>query len=170
MNKEKRISRGENNFKKYIIPTISDHFPGLWQSSNGTEADMKHGIDWYYTDQDRTLSVAARVWESEPKQHFAVRSHRSSNPKNGLEIKSRLKALEVNGPLPTITIEGFIWSKWAYVAIIDSRLLWETVADNLDNLKSFSIPQSEGDKTVFTRIPFRLFKENQITKIIKPLI
>lgn len=166
---EKRITRGENNFKKYIIPTISDLYPGLWQSCNGTLADMKHGIDWYYTDQEQTLSVAARVWESEPKQHFAVRSHRTSNPKKGLEIQSRLKALEVNGPLPSLTIEGFIWSRWAYVAIIDSRLLWESVSINLENLKSFSIPQSEGDRTVFTRVPFSLFP-GQITKVIKPLI
>ena len=61
MKKKNRLARGERNFQKFIIPAIKEEFPGLWQSTNGTLADMKHGIDFYYTEKQTTQSISARV-------------------------------------------------------------------------------------------------------------
>lgn len=168
MRKDKRISKGENNFRTYVIPAISEWYPGLWQSTNGTIADTKYGIDWYYTGKDCSLSVSARVWECCPKQWFGVRWKRESAPKRALEVTSRIKALENGTPISDLTIEGFIWQSWVYIAIIPSRILWEAVQVNLDALETFPV-RNEYDVVHFKRVPFSLFEPDQIKKIVVPI-
>lgn len=168
MRKHKRIDKGEKNFKKYIIPAISKWYPGFWQSTNGTIADTKYGIDWYYTNKDCSKSVSARVWECTPKQWFSVRWKRESAPKRALEVTSRLKALKNNDPISDITIEGFIWDSWVYVAIIPSKVLWEAVQVNLEQLQTFPVT-NENDIVHFKRVPFSLFEPEQLQKVILPI-
>lgn len=170
MKKKDRLARGDSNFRKYIIPNLKEEFPGLWQSTNGTIADLKHGIDYYYTDKQNTLSVSARVWTCEPKQHFAIRWKKTSNPDQPLEVASRLKALRNDLPMSNLTIEGFVYRSWIYIAWIDTRVLWEAVSVNMDNLNHFPVKNQEGGFTLFLQVPFSLFPEEVIFKKIVPII
>ena len=169
MKKKNRLARGERNFQKFIIPAIKEEFPGLWQSTNGTLADMKHGIDFYYTEKQKTQSISARVWMCEPKQHFAVRWKRDIEPKKLLEVGSRLKALKNDSPMSNLTIEGFVWDRWAYIAWIDTKVLWECVSVHLENLNHFPVKNQEGGYTLFKQVPFGLFPQG-ISKKIVPII
>ena len=164
MKKNKRLAKGERNFKKYIIPAIKEEFPGIWQSTNGTMVDIKYGIDFYYTNKQEALSISARVWECEPKQHFAVRWKKESNPNQELEVASRLKALKNDLPMSNYTIEGFIWKSWIYIAWIDSKILWDCVSINLEDLNQFPVKNIEGGATLFKQVPFSLFNDEQLKK------
>lgn len=170
MKKKNRLIRGDRNFQKFVIPTIRDDFPGLWQSTNGTIADLKHGIDFYYTHGQKTLSISARVWTCEPKQHFAVRWKKTSDPDQLLEVGSRLKALKNNLPMSNMTVEGFVFNRWCYVAWIDTKILWEAVYVNLDNLNHFPVRNEEGGFTLFLQVPFSLFSDEILMKKIAPII
>lgn len=170
MKKKDRLIRGDRNFQKFIIPSIREDFPGLWQSTNGTIADLKHGIDFYYTHRQQTLSISARVWICEPKQHFAVRWKKTIQPDQLLEVGSRLNALKNNLPMSNITIEGFVFNRWSYVAWIDTRILWEAVEVNINNLNHFPVKNQEGGFTLFLQVPFSLFKEEILFKKVTPII
>tara|TARA_R110000796_G_scaffold14074_4_gene46223 strand:+ start:2045 stop:2557 length:513 start_codon:yes stop_codon:yes gene_type:complete len=170
MHKEKRISRGEKNFQKYIIPSLKEEFPGVWQSTNRTLVDMKYGIDFYYTHGQETLSIAARVWNCHPKPHFSARWKKNQDPKQPLEVSSRLKGLKDGSPMSNLTIEGFIWDRWIYVAWIDSKLLWEAVEVNLENLNHFPVKNQEGGHTLFKQVPFSLFGAESIKKKVQAII
>ena len=170
MKKKTRLIRGDRNFQNFIIPNLKDDFPGLWQSTNGTLADMKHGIDFYYTHGQTTLSISARVWTCEPKQHFAVRWKKTSNPQQLLEVGSRLKALRNDLPMSNLTIEGFVYNRWVYIAWVDTRVLWEAVEVNLDNLRHFPVKNQEGGYTLFLQVPFKLFPEEVLFKKVCSII
>ena len=167
MRKQERLSRGERNFEKYIIPAVRKEFPGHWHSCNGSEADMHHGIDYYYTEGQSTISIAARVWIGVPRQHFAVRWKRESDLSRPLEVDSRLKALETNAPMSNLTKAGFVYKGRIYVAWIDSSVLWRTIQERLDELNHFPV-MNEADKTWFKQVPFE-FLEGHINKKITSL-
>ena len=168
MRKEERLARGENNFQKYIIPAVQSEFPGHWHSCNGSEADMKHGIDYFYTEGQSTKSIAARVWMGIPRQHFAVRWKKESDLDRPLEVDSRLDALACGGPMSNITMEGFVYKRRVWVAWIDSLVLWKAIGEHLDELNHFPI-MNEADKTWFKQVPFELLEGHIQKKFISPL-
>jgi len=148
-----RILKGEQNFKLYVIPAIKQSFPGTWISTNGLDVDFESGIDWVYIDHGVPYTVASRVWESSPKQHFSIRWKRTGNIDQQLEVESRLKDMRQGKQLPVWTIEAFVFKGWVYVAIIDSLILWKVVREHLDELSDFWV-MNESDQTIFKRVPF----------------
>ena len=72
--------------------------------------------------------------------------------------------------MSNITIEGFVFNRWTYVAWIDTRILWEAVEVNINNLYHFPVKNQEGGYTLFFQVPFSLFKEEILFKKITPII
>ena len=155
--RHKRQKRGDRIFKAWVLPILKKDYPGVWQSTSGTHLDYKYCIDWYYTSPTGTpLQIASRSWMSRPQQHFSARYIRSSTPKIKLETGIMLHNLKKNKSFPNLTIEAFIYNGWVYIAIIDSKVLWNTVQRIIDGelaLKTFNITDPVG-YTSFIKIPY----------------
>ena len=72
--------------------------------------------------------------------------------------------------MSNITIEGFVFNRWSYVAWIDTRILWEAVEVNINNLNHFPVKNQEGGFTLFLQVPFSLFREEILFKKVTPII
>jgi hypothetical protein len=169
MSKSDRMKNGDQNFKKYVIQALREEFPGVWQSTSGTMMDYK-GIDFLYTDKSQNIcwSIAARVWNSYPKQHFSARWKRESDPNLKLEAQSRIEELKTLGHVHTHwTLEAFFWESWVYIAQVDSQLLWETYRRNEDDLTIFPC-QNSSDRVFFKRIPWDMLPNGAVKTYTKP--
>lgn len=153
MSRENRMNQGERNFLQYVAPTIQDKWPGVWISTNGLELDYECGLDFFNVHLGKTTTFSARVWESYPMQHFAIRHYRTSAPDRPLEVSSRLTALTEDKWMTDWTVEGFKYKNHIYVAAIPTRTLWQVVSKNLDDFQDFCC-KNETDLVVFRRVPF----------------
>ena len=159
----KEYRSGHNRFAQYVIPLlVQNGWPASWQCMQGTIPDTKHGIDYMVG----TTPVAARIWDGTPKQHFALRWYNTRH-----EIRMELTKLLVlwanNEPMPKYTIEAYTHNNRTYVAVCQTHMLAQIVADNMDTLPHFMVTNhATNDFTVFVRVPFDLFPPDAIHKII----
>jgi len=169
MNRQDRMTYGEQNFEKYILPLVQNKFPGVWHSCNGQPLDYEHGIDYVVMNGASMTTIAARVWKGMPRQHFALRWKRTSDPFRQLELGSRLDALHNGGLLSDWTIEGFHFNGTSYIAMIPTIKLLECVDKHFEFLPKFII-RNQQDHTIFKKVPFLDYGlEDHIEKIIEKI-
>lgn len=167
MDRKERMTYGEQNFDKWIKPLVQTRFPGIWHSCNGDPLDYEHGIDYVITNGADTTTIAARVWKGMPRQHFALRWKRTSDPFRKLELESRLDALHSGGLLSDWTIEGFFFHGKSYIAMIPTLQLLIVVDKYLECFPRF-IVQNKNDHTIFKKISFLEYGlDEHIIKIIE---
>jgi len=157
MSRHKRQKRGDRIFRKWVLPILKKHYPGRWQSTSGTSMDYLYCIDWLYdSPEGEALQFASRSWMSKPYQHHSTRYKRSTKPHLKLETEIMIANLKKNKFFPDKTIEAWIHRGWVYIAISDSRELWTTIKEILENneqIKTFSLRDPVGH-TKFLQIPF----------------
>jgi hypothetical protein len=169
---QERLRESDILWFKYVVPTLAERFPGAWRTEIGTDRDLKHGIDYTYreNDTDKELTISARLWKSRPCQHFAMRWKRTKYPEMGLEIASRLKAIQEGEEISDLTMEGFLYSGRLWIAIIDTRRLYTAIDGLVPFMSEFTVENTgPEDLTIFKRAPFDLFTVHEIEKIILPL-
>jgi len=167
MNRQDRMTYGEQNFEKWILPLVQNHFPGVWHSCNGQPLDYEHGIDYVVTNGASVTTIAARVWKGMPRQHFALRWKRTSDPFRKLELNSRLDAFHSGGLLSDWTIEGFFFQGKSYIAMIPTVELLKVVDQYFECFPRFMV-QNKNDFTIFKKISFLDYDlDEHITKIIE---
>lgn len=170
MSTQKRLQESDRLWLNYVVPTVRDRFPGQWCTEIGTEKDLKHGIDYTYTEGDKVLTVSARLWKSRPCQHFALRWKRTLYPEMGLEIHSRLLAIETGGEISDLTMEGFLYNNKLWLAIIPTLKLYTAIDGIVPFLSEFTVENTcAEDKTIFKRAPWTLWQDEEIERIILPL-
>lgn len=166
MNRKDRMTYGEQNFEKYILPLVQTRFPGHWHSCNGEPLDYEHGIDYVVLNGACMTTIAARIWLSMPRQHFALRWKRTSDPFRKLELDSRLDAFHHGGLLPDWTIEGFHFQGKSYIAMIPTVQLLKVVDQYFETFPKFMV-RNKQDHTIFKKISFLDYDLNDhIIKII----
>ena len=165
MPRHKRQKRGDQIFKRWVLPILKDHYPGFWQSTSSTMIDLKHGIDWMYNSPDGPVHFASRSWMSRPYQNHCVRWRKSTNHKIKMETGIMLDNIKKGRLIPDYTIEAWIHDGWVYIAISDSRILWETIRDKIDSLPKMRLKDQIG-YTEFLRVPFSLLPQ-QPRKIVE---
>ena len=102
-----------------------------------------------------------------PRQHFALRWKRTSDPFRKLELESRLDALHSGGLLSDWTIEGFFFHGKSYIAMIPTLQLLIVVDKYLECFPRF-IVQNKNDHTIFKKISFLEYGlDEHIIKIIE---
>ncbi len=153
MNRTDRMTRGEQNFEKYLLPLVQDKFSGVWHSCNEQPLDYEHGIDYVVVNGASITTIAARVWMSHPKSHFTLRWKRTSDPFRQLELGSRMDAFHSGGLLSDWTIEGFFYNNKSYVAMVPTIRLLDVVDRYFECLPKFMI-QNQRDHTLFKRVSF----------------
>lgn len=163
-----RLTQAEILFQNSVIPHIKECFPGTWFSTEHTPLDYEHGIDYIHVHLHQTTTISARVWQSRPMQHFAIRWKRTGYIEQKLEMDLRLDALAIDGIHSDITIEAFVYQSKVYVAMINTKMLWEHIAQHFDELSCFYVTNPE-DRTIFKRVEFDRFHPGDITKIIAKL-
>jgi len=167
---QERLKESDILWFKYVIPTVQERFPGEWRTEIGTDRDLKNGIDYTYTEGEKEITISARLWKSRPCQHFALRWKRTKYPEMGLEIASRLKAIQEGEEISNLTMEGFLYSGRLWLAIIDTRRLYTAIDGLLPFMSEFTVENTgPEDLTIFKRAPFDLFTPYEIEKIILPL-
>jgi len=167
---QERLRESDILWFKYVIPTVQDRFPGEWRTEIGTDRDLKNGIDYTYTEDGKQLTISARLWKSRPCQHFALRWKRTKYPEMGLEIASRLEAIKKGDEISDLTMEGFLYSGRLWLAIINTRTLYNAIDGLVPFMSEFTVENTgPQDLTIFKRAPFDLFTKHQIEKIILPL-
>ena len=166
MNRQDRMTYGEQNFEKWILPLVQNHFPGVWHSCNGQPLDYEHGIDYVVMNGAKSTTIAARVWKGMPRQHFALRWKRTSDPFRKLELNSRLDAFHSGGLLSDWTIEGFFFHGKSYIAMIPTVELLKVVDKYFECFPRFMV-QNKNDFTIFKKISFLDYDlDEHIIKII----
>lgn len=170
MNRKDRMTYGEQNFEKYILPLVRNHFPGVWHSCNAEPLDYEHGIDYVVTNGASITTIAARVWMGMPRQHFALRWKRTSDPFRKLELDSRLDAYHSGGLVSDWTIEGFYFQDTSYIAMVPTVQLLSVVDKYMECLPRFMVRNKE-DYTIFKKVCFYDFDlHDHIIKVIqKPM-
>lgn len=165
-----RLRESDLLWFQYVVPTLRDRFPGCWVTEIGTDRDMKSGIDYTYTENGKELTVSARLWKSRPCRHFALRWKRTKFPEMGLEIDSRLAAIQNGEEISDLTMEGFLYNNRLWIAIIDTRRLY-TAIDGLVPFMSTFYVENDGpeDRTIFKRASWDLFDDTEIERLILPL-
>ena len=153
LNRKQRMTRGEQNFEKYLLPLVQDKFPGVWHSCNEQPLDYEHGIDYVVVNGASITTIAARVWMSHPKSHFTLRWKRTSDPFRQLELGSRMDAFHNGGLISDWTIEGFFYNDKSYVAMVPTIRLLDVVDRYFECLPKFMI-QNQKDFTLFKRVSF----------------
>lgn len=169
LNRKVRMKNGEQNFESFVLPLVQDIFPGVWYSCNELPLDYEHGIDYVVINGAKMTTISARVWMGMPRQHFALRWKRTSDPFRKLELDSRLTALHNGEMLSDWTIEGFHLNGHSYIAMIPTRKLLECVDKYFECLPRFII-QNQRDHTWFKQVPFYGYGlEDHIHKVISPI-
>jgi len=167
---QERLKESDILWFKYVIPTVQNRFPGEWRTEIGTDRDLKNGIDYTYTEGEKEITISARLWKSRPCQHFALRWKRTKYPEMGLEIASRLEAIQKGEEISDLTMEGFLYSGRLWLAIIDTRTLYTAIDGLVPFMSEFTVENTgPEDLTIFKRAPFDLFTKHEIEKIILPL-
>jgi len=167
---QERLRESDLLWFKYVIPTVQDRFPGSWRTENGTQRDLKNGIDFTYTEGKKELTVSARLWKSRPCQHFALRWKRTKYPEMGLEIASRLEAIKNGEEISDLTMEGFLYGDRLWLAIINTKKLYTAIDGLIPFMSEFTVENTgPEDLTIFKRAPFDLFTPYEIEKLILPL-
>jgi hypothetical protein len=167
---QERLRESDLLWFKYVIPTVQDRFPGSWRTENGTQRDLKNGIDFTYTEGMKELTVSARLWKSRPCQHFALRWKRTKYPEMGLEIASRLEAIKNGEEISDLTMEGFLYGDRLWLAIINTKKLYTAIDGLIPFMSEFTVENTgPEDLTIFKRAPFDLFTPYEIEKLILPL-
>jgi hypothetical protein len=160
---QKNIDRGHNRFAQYVIPLLAQHgWPSNWQCMQGTIPDTKYGIDYMVGK----TPVAARIWDGKPKQHFALRWYNTRHPGIRMELTKMLELWANNQTMPKYTIEAHTHNNRTYVAVCQTHVLAQIVADNMPNLPQFIVNNHTGDFTVFVRVAFDLFPPDAVRKFI----
>lgn len=160
--KHQNIPRGHKIFRDIVIPVlVANGWPTNWQDQLGTDADLTGGVD--YVLEDGT-TIAARVWNSYPQQHFSLRWYNTRTPDIPCELPKMLARLDGGQPLPDRVVEAFIFKNRVYVAIIDGQTLWQKVKQRHPYLGQFPVANSRGDYAIFCRASFDLFPGDAITK------
>ena len=170
MSTQFRLSESDRLWFRYVVPTISEQYPGSWRSTLGAAIDLENGIDYIYEGEGEPRTVSARLWNSKPMQHFSMRHRRSIHPEMGLEIASRLGSIARGEQISDLTMEAFIYKRKLYMGIIDTRLLYTTIEGLVPFLSEFYVTNdSPKDLTFFKRAPFSLFPAESIQKVILPV-
>jgi hypothetical protein len=115
-------------------------------------------------------TIAARVWMGMPRQHFALRWKRTSDPFRKLELDSRLDAYHSGGLVSDWTIEGFYFQDTSYIAMVPTVQLLSVVDKYMECLPRFMVRNKE-DYTIFKKVCFYDFDlHDHIIKVIqKPM-
>ncbi len=88
----------------------------------------------------------------------------------GLEIASRLKAIQEGEEISDLTMEGFLYSGRLWLANINTRRLYTAIDGLVPFMSEFTVENTgPEDLTIFKRAPFDLFTKHEIEKIILPL-
>lgn len=161
---QKNIDRGHARFAKHVIPLLGNNgWPANWRCMQGTSEDRENGIDYYVGK----TPVAARIWDGTPKQHFALRWYNTGTPdRRRFELCKLLELWGNQMLMPKYTIEAHTYNNRTYVAICQTHVLAQIVADNHPNLPQFIVNNHNGNFTVFCRVAFDLFPPDAIRKII----
>ena len=167
LNRKVRMKNGEQNFESFVLPLVQDIFPGVWYSCNELPLDYEHGIDYVVMNGAESTTIAARVWKGMPRQHFALRWKRTSDPFRKLELNSRLDAFHSGGLLSDWTIEGFFFHGKSYIAMIPTVELLKVVDKYFECFPRFMV-QNKNDFTIFKKISFLDYDlDEHIIKIIE---
>lgn len=162
--KEQNIPRGHKMFRDHVIPVlVANGWPATWQDQLGTDADLTGGVDYILEDG---TTVAARVWNSYPQRHFALRWYNTRTPDILCELPKMLARLNAGQSLPDRVVEAFIYKQRVFIAIIDGQTLWQAVNKHHPYLPQFTVANNRGDFAIFCRASFDLFPGDAITKII----
>ena len=164
--KHENIPRGHRRFEQYVIPVLrANGWADRWLDVIGTDHDLDHGIDYMHG----RLGIAARIWDGRPKQHFSMRWLNTRHPNVQCELPKMLRLLKLDLLMPDHTIEAHTYNGRVYIAIVNTRVLYETVAKYHPNLPQFVVRNDTHDYTVFARCHFDLLPPDAITKIIAPV-
>lgn len=164
MNRHDRMTYGEQNFERYVLPLVQNKFPGVWHSCNALPLDYEHGIDYVVINGAHMTTISARIWMGMPRQWFSLRWKRTSDPFRKLELQSRLDAYLHNGMLSDWTIEGFHLNGESYIAMVPTIKLMEVVANHFESLNIFMINNNNKDHTIFKRVGFYDFGMDEVVQ------
>ena len=154
MKKDQRFTYSDQNFKKYVLPILQIKYPGHWISTIKLEIDYKNCIDWIYAPIDGPpIFFATRVWMSKPYKNHCVRWRKSTNKDLSLEVGIMLRNIEENRLIPDYTVESWVHNQYIYIAISDTRKLWNYIKQNINNLPTIKIKNPAG-YTEFLRVDF----------------
>jgi hypothetical protein len=113
---------------------------------------------YLYRRLDKEFTISARLWKSRPCRHFALRWKRTKYPEMGLEIASRLDAIQNGGEISDLTMEGFLYNNKVWMAIIDTRRLYTAIDGIVPFLSEFTVENTgPGDLTIFKRASWDLY-------------
>lgn len=149
---KKNLLRGQNRFRKWIIPGLLERFGGSWQCIEGTKADITRGVDWYWTSNDYRLDWSVRIWMSKPRSTFSGRLTHSDRPSVELEVGQKLNQVLLNQPRPHYHCEAFIHRERAHVNIAPFDNIWLPALIAFPELETFKLHRNNRT-TSFIRIP-----------------
>jgi hypothetical protein len=148
-----RMSQGDQNFIKYVIPLIQDHFPGTWISTNGAPCDYVHGVDFIHVNGHQVQTISARVWKSMCHSNFTARWYRTSDPSRKLEYTSKMEAHQAGTYMTDWTIEAFISRSGVSVCAVPTKVLYQYL-ESLGDLALVFIVQNRNDSVYFKKVPW----------------
>jgi len=157
---QQNIKRGHDRFAKYVIPVlVQNGWPAKWQCMAGTEDDKHHGIDYYVNK----TPVAARIWDGQPKQHFALRWYNTQRPERlRFELTKLLELWANNHLMPKYTIEAHTYNNRTTIAVCQTHVLATVLAKHHPRLPQFIVNNHDGTYTVFVRVAFDLFPPDAV--------
>jgi len=152
---QKNLKRGQNRFRKWILPVLIEHFGGAWQCVELTKVDIERGVDWYQTSTTTRMDWSVRVWMSRPRRTFSGRLTHLDAPGLELEVGLRFNQMLLNKPCPDMHCEAFIDGDNVVIYVAPFKNIWMAALENFPSLTTFQFSRN-GRTTRFIRIPHHL--------------